>query len=296
MNRNTFQSGRRAPRIVLLSALVAALGACGTTYQVPEASATHSHAAEVMFAEEQNPATARAGRRLSSNEAIRQFRQVVSRVEPVAERFCRQETADRENFNCDIKVVIDDTIPGKNAFQTYDQQGRAVVGFTTPMIADARNADELAFVLGHEMGHHIGQHQHKQQQQQVAGALILGAVTAYGQASASASNPYRYTGNDAQAMQDSMAAGAGLGKMAYSQTYELESDVIGTAITRAAGYDPVKGARFFARPEEKRLPNGNLSFWGTHPPDTKRIATVLATVDNIDTNGGIARKKSSSGK
>ncbi|SDY76045.1 Peptidase family M48 [Citreimonas salinaria] len=243
-----------------------------------------------MFAEEQNPTTAVAGRRLSDQQAVAQFRQVVSRVEPVAERFCKQETADRENFDCDIQIVVDTSMEGRNAYQTYNDAGKPVVGFTIPMIADARNPDELAFVLGHEMGHHIGQHSHKQQQQAVAGALILGALTAYGQASATAANPYRYTGNDQRDMQNSIELGAGVGQMAYSQTYELESDVIGTAITKAAGYDPVKGARFFARPEGKRTANGRLSFWGTHPPDEKRLATVLATIEGIEVSGGISRR------
>ncbi|EPX83927.1 M48 family metalloprotease [Salipiger mucosus] len=272
------------------------LAACGTTYDLPEASEGHASAAQAMFAEEQNPATAKSGRKLSGTLSTRQFRRVVSRVEPVAERFCRQETAEQENFNCDILIRIDRSFPGKNAYQTYDDAGRPVVAFTPAMIQDARNPDELAFVLGHEMGHHIGQHQHKQQQQAMAGALIMGAMTAYGQAQANAANPYRYRGGEQRALQNSMDAGAGIGKMAYSQTYELESDVIGTAITRAAGYDPVKGARFFARPEEKRLGNGALSFWGTHPPDEKRLATVLATMESIEATGGLARKKTSDGQ
>ncbi|WP_089885058.1 M48 family metallopeptidase [Citreimonas salinaria] len=269
---------------------VLSVSACSTTYAVPDASEEHVSVAASMFAEEQNPTTAVAGRRLSDQQAVAQFRQVVSRVEPVAERFCKQETADRENFDCDIQIVVDTSMEGRNAYQTYNDAGKPVVGFTIPMIADARNPDELAFVLGHEMGHHIGQHSHKQQQQAVAGALILGALTAYGQASATAANPYRYTGNDQRDMQNSIELGAGVGQMAYSQTYELESDVIGTAITKAAGYDPVKGARFFARPEGKRTANGRLSFWGTHPPDEKRLATVLATIEGIEVSGGISRR------
>lgn len=273
---------------------LAGLGACGTTYSVPEASAVHTQTAANMFAEEQNPATARAGGRLSPAAAVRQFHQVVSRVEPAAEKFCRQEMAGKEGFDCDITIAIDQKSQSRNAYQSYDRDGKPVVTFTVPMIADARNPDELAFVLGHEMGHHIGQHITKQEQQAIAGAILMGALTAYGQASASYANPYRYTGNDAQIMQNNMDLGAGAGRVAYSQTYELESDVIGTAIATMAGYDPIKGARFFARPESKVDASGNLSFWGTHPPDRKRLATVIATSASIKENGGIARKPSAS--
>lgn len=279
----------RIEAFILLGGLLS-LTACGTTYAVPRASDVHTQAAAAMFAEERNPQTSRAGQRLSPAAARRQFSQVVARVEPAAERFCRQETVDRKNFDCDIKIEIDDRASFRNAYQTYGANDEIIVGFTLPMIMDARNPDELAFVMGHEMGHHIGQHISKQQQQAIAGALIMGAITAYGQASANSTNPYRYRGNDQHEMNRNVALGMGAGQAAYSQTYELESDVIGTAIAKMAGYDPVKGARYFARPEETKMADGSLSFWGTHPPDAKRIATVLATLDGIEANGGIARK------
>lgn len=69
--------------------------------------------------------------------------------------------------------------------------------------------------------------------------------------------------------------------------------MIGTALTKAAGCDPAKGARFFVRLEERTNQDGNLSFWGTHPPDQKRLATVLATVDGINALGGLTRKAGS---
>ena len=41
---------------------------------------------------------------------------------------------------------------------TLQAQGRPVIFFTLGLIADARNSDELAFVLGHEAAHHIAGH------------------------------------------------------------------------------------------------------------------------------------------
>ena len=76
-----------------------------------------------------------------------------------------------------------------------------------------------------------------------------------------------------------------VGNKAFSQTYELEFDVIGTYITKTAGCDPVRGAKFFALPEYLKSANGQLSFRGTHPPDEKRIAVVLATVEKMESTG-----------
>lgn len=270
------------PRAVLAPlALLFALGACGTTFSVPEASETSLTSARAMFAEERNPSTARSGQQLSPRLAVQQYLEVAARVEPVAEQFCRQQTADRPGFNCDVRLEIDGDDPDRNAYQTY-KNGEPVIAITIPLIADARNPDELAFVMGHEFGHHIGQHIEKGQQQAMAGALILGALTAYGQAQATAANPYRSTWGDQQQMESAMGVGAAVGNAAFSQTYELESDVIGTYIAKAAGYDPVLGARYFARPESPQTPDGARSFWGTHPPDEARLATVIETVGRIE--------------
>ena len=105
----------------------------------------------------------------------------------------------------------------------------------------------------------------------------MGVLTAYAQANSPYSDPYQ----DQLEMQTNVALGYAIGSQAFSQAYELEADVIGTYIAASAGYDPVMGARFFARPEPVRSSNGKLSFWGTHPPDKKRLATVIATMEQI---------------
>ena len=274
---------RLLPRSTLVSgAVLVALGACGTTYDVPVAAPAQLTQAKAMFAEEQNPTTTRSGQRLSGGLAVSQYQRVVSRVEPVAEQFCRTQTADKPAFECDVTIVVDTRMPYSNAYQQY-VDGKPVVAFTLPLIADARNEDELAFVLGHEFGHHIGEHIKKQQQQAMAGALIAGIAMAYAQSGDTYTPDYVKQQN----IENSMSAGAAIGQMAYSQTYELESDVIGTYIAKAAGYDPVKGARFFARPEPARTPNGALSFWGTHPSNEKRLATVIATAEKIEGGAGL---------
>ena len=260
--------------------ILSVLAACGTTYDVPEVSQSSVATARAMFAAERQPDAINRPR-LGAAAAVDQFARVVARLEPVAEDFCRSQTADRPDFDCDINIVVDRQMPVRNAYQTYGPNGEIIVALSVPMIADARNADEMAFVIAHEVGHHVGRHIEKAGQQALAGALIMGALTAYGQASATAANPYRYTGGDQAQMRDAVRAGAMVGDMAYSQTYELEADVIGTYIAASAGYDPVVGARFFARPEAARTPQGSRSFWGTHPPNEARLATVIQTAEAI---------------
>jgi len=64
-------------------------------------------------------------------------------------------------------------------------------------------------------------------------------------------------------------SGAAVGARRFSKEFELEADALGTVIAKRAGYDPVRGAAFFAR-----IPDPGDQFLGTHPPNAERYALV----------------------
>ncbi|GHG98855.1 M48 family metalloprotease [Pseudodonghicola xiamenensis] len=230
-----------------------------------------------MFAE----ARAEGPRRtLSAAAAESRFQRVAARIQPTGRRYCESLAGERSNLNCNVMLQIDREMKQRNAYFTYDGK-EPVIRISMPMLQDSASDDEVGFILGHEYGHLIGRHIQKQQQQALAGALLLGVITAAATVNSASYNP--------NTVSQSMDVGAAASAMAYSQTYELESDTLGTRIARAAGYDPVKGAKFFARAEAARTSAGNLSFWGTHPPDAKRLATVLATMQQIDAKIGLQK-------
>ena len=199
---------------------------------------------------------------LPPDVAARNFRQVVQQVEPVAEAECR---ARRPGANCDFQIVVDDR-PGQgvNAFQTLDPAGRPIIGFTIGLIADARNQDELAFVLGHEAAHHIEGHIPETQVQAQAGAVagaLLGAVLGRG---------------DPDLIRQGADIGGFVGARRYSRDNELEADALGTIIAARAGFDPLRGAEFF-----NRIPDPGDQFLGSHPPNAERIAVVRQTAAGL---------------
>ena len=254
--------------------LIASLAGCGTTYNLADISEDDQTVARSVMSEEQS------GSASVRRERVR-FGSVVGRVEPAAEAFCRENV--QTDLSCDIEIrVIDDPNEPPNAFQYY-VDGEPKVAFTRSMIQDARNEDEIAFVLGHEMGHHMAGHLRKQQQQKAAGMIIAGMITGM----ASASNPHATQAQIQRDTQTGMIAGASIGDAAFSQTYELEADMIGTHIAEMAGYDAERGARIFARRKSAENKDGSLSFWGTHPPSEKRIALVRATVRQIEAGEGL---------
>ena len=200
-------------------------------------------------------------RTMSANQAARSFAQVVRRVEPVAERECRSRT---RGINCDFNIVVDDRRgQPANAYQTVDKSGRPIIAFTLPLIAEARNADELAFVMGHEAAHHIAGHIGRQQQNAVAGAVIFAGLATL-------------SGGNAAAVETAQQLGAQIGARSYSKDFELEADALGTIITARSGYQPVRGAQFFSR-----IPDPGDKFLGTHPPNASRLEVVRRTAANL---------------
>lgn len=198
------------------------------------------------------------GPMLSPAQAAQNFAAVVARVEPVAEAICQERA---RGAPCDLQIVIDDRIDQPpNAYQTLDKFGQPIVAFTVALIADARNADELAFVMGHEASHHIAGHIPRQQENGMRGALLAGILASV-------------SGADAATAQQLQSIGATVSARSYSKGYELEADALGAEIALRAGYDPVLGAGFF-----NRLPDPGDEFLGSHPPNAERQAQVRAVV------------------
>jgi predicted Zn-dependent protease len=233
-------------RLPLIAALILTLGGCVTTFPAPP---------------DADPSAAAAAAVQPPRAAAETFLRVVATVEPVAEQVCRTRGVAR---TCDFRIIVDDR-PGQppNAFQTLDNRGRPVIGFTLALIADARNADELAFVLGHEAAHHIAGHIPRRQDQAMTGALLAGVLA----------QAQGLTPDEVRAAQN---LGAELAARSYSKEFELEADALGAEIALLAGYDPLRGTGFF-----DRLPDPGNRFLGTHPPNAQRKAQVATVVRNL---------------
>jgi len=163
--------------------------------------------------------------------------------------------------------VVDDR-PGQeaNAFQTLDRQGRPIIAFNLALIASVENADELAFVMGHEASHHILGHLARVEEDAAIGAIIFSGLA-------------EMSGADAATVRSAEEFGASVGARSFSEEYELEADQLGTILTMRAGYDPVLGAEFFMR-----IPDPGEKFLGSHPPNAARIAIVRRTAAAYATN------------
>lgn len=247
--RDMFGVSMMIRKSFLMGCALAALAACDV-----QITTTTSTGAPTSAAQPQQS-------RVQPASVPRSFAQVARTVEPVAERECRARTT---GMSCDFLIRVD-TRPGQpaNAFQTLDRSGRPLIVFTSALIEDTRNKDEIAFVMGHEAAHHIRGHIARSQQNAVAGAVIAGSLAVL-------------LGGNSAAIDAAQRSGAQIGARSYSKEFELEADALGTVITARAGYNPVRGAEFF-----RRIPDPGDRFLGTHPPNAQRIEVVRRTAAGL---------------
>jgi len=133
----------------------------------------------------------------------------------------------------------------------------------------AANDDELASVMGHEIGHALARHgAERMSSGQLAnmGGQILGAVMQ------GRGNPQ----NTAAVMQ-AFGIGTQLGVMLpHSRTQEYEADHIGLVLAAKAGYNPNAALSFW----EKFAQGGQTppEYLSTHPAPANRIAQIRALI------------------
>lgn len=124
--------------------------------------------------------------------------------------------------------VFDTDPPIVNAFVT----GGKYIYVLTGLLKQVETEDELAFVLGHEIGHSLLKQNLRQRDDitRTLGGLatLIAAVAA------------RNSLKDVQAVTQAVGA-------EYSRTDEEEADALAVAIAWRAGFDPLRGVDFFSR-------------------------------------------------
>lgn len=140
------------------------------------------------------------------------------------------------------------------------------------LLALANSEDELAGVLGHEIGHVAARHSAQRQTRgQLAG--IGSAIATIGAAILGGGELAQSVGQLSQT--------AGQGWLAnYSRDQERQSDEIGQKLAASAGYDPAGIARFLgALGKEEELRTGEkrkTGFLDSHPSSEERVRGAIA--------------------
>ena len=132
------------------------------------------------------------------------------------------------------------------------------IGVTDSLLALVQNDDQLATVIGHEIGHVVANHAAERASSQAATSIGLAAVGGAAGRYGDAVNAY-----------GGLAAQYGL-LMPYSRRDELEADRLGVDYMQAAGFRPSQAValwRLMAAQRQASIPQ----FASTHPSDATRI-------------------------
>jgi predicted Zn-dependent protease len=175
------------------------------------------------------------------------------------------------NYCSDIRYVIVQT-PHFNA-------SMAPNGFMqvwTGLMLRAQNEAQLAYVLGHEMGHYQRRHSLKQWRtiRDTSSGLIFLQIVAAGAG-------VGFAGDIA-----SLVAVAGI--FAYSRDMEREADDIGFELMADAGYDFHEAANIWQALIEERdaadQPDQFILF-ASHPTTSERVKTMREMADRLESQG-----------
>lgn len=153
-------------------------------------------------------------------------------------------------------VVFEDQTP--NAFALPGNK----IGVHTGMLQLVDNQDQLAAVIGHEVGHVLARHSNERASQEIAvsqGLNIIQAVSA----------PQTPLGQAAMGM---LGVGAQYGiLMPYSRTHESEADKIGVDLMAKAGFDPQQSVSLWQKMDRVSQGQQPIEFMSTHPSHATRI-------------------------
>jgi predicted Zn-dependent protease len=153
-------------------------------------------------------------------------------------------------------VVFEDNSP--NAFALPGNK----IGVHTGMLTLVQNQEQLAAVIGHEIGHVMAKHSNERASQELAvkgGMNILGALAA----------PTSALGQLGFGL---LGVGAEYGVLKpYGRTQESEADIIGVDLMAKAGFDPRHSVGLWQRMAQATQGKGNVEFLSTHPSHATRI-------------------------
>lgn len=178
-----------------------------------------------------------------------------------------------EGEGWEINVFQDDT---PNAFALPGKK----IGVNSGLLKVATNQDQVATVIGHEVGHVQAHHSAERLTQQYAaqGALVVGGIIAA-------------TSNSTEKGLAMGALGAGITYgvlLPFSRTQESEADMIGLKLMAQAGFNPDESVVLWqnmAAVDKNKTPE----FMSTHPSDQTRMSALNRALPAAEADAQDAR-------
>lgn len=142
------------------------------------------------------------------------------------------------------------------------------IGVNSGLLDVAKNQDQLAAVLGHEVSHVLARHSNERASADAATNLALQGVAASGVVGDPA------TSQSARALFGAFGLGARYGLiLPYGRSHESEADLMGLDLMAQASFDPRQAVEFWRNMDAAAAKSGGDAppeFLSTHPGSTTR--------------------------
>jgi predicted Zn-dependent protease len=187
---------------------------------------------------------------------------MADRVRQIGERVVQRSTAARTSYKYNFYLLADRRTV--NAFALPGGQ----VFITEALLSLLKTEDEVACVLGHEIGHVLARHSAEQLAKSQLTQQIIGAV-AVGSGSYDATQLANLAGQ--------------LINMRYGREDELQADTLGLRLAKEAGYDPRAMITVMEVLEKATAGARQPEFASTHPSPANRIQRIKEQLAKMQT-------------
>ncbi|GAB2659595.1 M48 family metallopeptidase [Arenimonas aestuarii] len=188
----------------------------------------------------------------AANRYVRCVADALVQVLPARERQQRWEI-----------VVIQDDSP--NAFALPGGK----VGVHTGLFKVATTQDQLAAVIGHEMGHMVSRHAAERVSQRFAADAAMQALNSA-------------TGGERQQLLGLLGVGAQAGVLLpFSRQHEVEADVLGQRYMAQAGFNPQGAPAVWENMIRATSGNRPPAWLSTHPDPASRVQSLRASAPGL---------------
>lgn len=180
----------------------------------------------------------------------------VSRVTEMGQKLAK--VSDRTDIKYHFSVIEDKEI---NAFT---MPGGYV--YINSGLLDITNDDELACVIGHEIGHVAARHIAKKLQTQLGYDILMNIAL---------------RNTSVRQMEQAISITFNLIELGYSREDELLADRLGAKYAYKAGYDPYAMITFLKKLQEKHKDETGMVFLRSHPYASQRIKMMEKEIPAI---------------
>jgi predicted Zn-dependent protease len=258
-------------RSLLALAVVAALGAGCQTVDTTKAGAVGVErqqrmalSSEQVNAEAQKAYAQMMGQAQQKGALDKDAAQV-ARVKAIVSRLIPQTAAFRDDapkWAWETHVLTTDEV------NAWCMPGGKIAVYTGLLSKVQPTDDELAAVLGHEMGHALREHTREQMSQQAITQTAIGGLGAL-----------LGIGDLGQSLAGAVANVTM--ELPKSRGMEKEADDIGVELAARAGYNPQASVSLWQKMEKVAGGSEPPKFLSTHPPSADRVADLQKQIEKV---------------